>query len=800
MNLWKNLARDKILKSTTIAIVVILALSLFLRLYAIDVFLAGDETKWICRSINFHHALRNGDWSSTYQSEHPGVVTMWMGTLAVPLEEAGEWIGLCQETEGSKLTRVDDKTSLLRLPSLISQARRILTIITWFGIVALFYLLQKLFDKKIALLATTLVALDPFYLALSRVLHLDALLTTFMTLSVIGLLIYELRDRRPRYLYFSAAMGGLAIANKSPALFLFPFTALILAIKALGDGRSARSTRLKEALRTMIIWGAIAGGIVLLLWPTLWTNPIGTLRDVLSAAIGYAEEPHGHSNFFWFAIRPDPGPAFYPVAWLFRTTPWVIVGLALLIIGPIRQKEHRESIIFMSLFILLYALFMTMGAKKFDRYLLPVVPTLNILSALGWLWGLQKILVRLLRNLHTHAPLLLSAFLAIIQLALIWPTQPYYFSYYNPLLGGPRMATKILLVGWGEGMEKAAAYLNSKPRAEEFHVNTAHISQLAPFFRGHTSSASELDLAESDYYIFYWNAIQRRRDPEVLNRFYGVEEPEHIVRVNGIDYVWIYRNTLYRPVIDYLEERADHDKDVVLTDVNTALMRQYEGPLDLVSVDGAQIEDDIVRELSDTAAERQRIWFLTFPETPGDPRQLVRHHLEQQAQRVQRITFEGMVLECYALGDDADFALPTPAVQSDARLGEKIHLIGYDLPQKAITKDEPLTIRLYWRATAPLDTSYTVFTHLLGPDGAQYGQMDSIPQHGMRPTDTWLVDETIADEYRIDVAEDAPPGNYTLAVGMYNWETGERLAAWEDQIHLDENRILIKGLYKEEEP
>ncbi|MFP3895677.1 MAG: ArnT family glycosyltransferase [Anaerolineales bacterium] len=785
-------------KPAIIVLIIVLALSLFLRLYAIDVFLAGDETKWICRSINFHNALVNGDWSSTYQSEHPGVMTMWTGTLAVSLDEAGEWVGLCSSTGGDKLTRVDDRATLLRLPSLISQARRLLAVVSWLGIVVLFFLLQKLLDQKVALLATTLIALDPFYLALSRVLHLDALLTTFMTLSMVSLLIYELRDRRRRYLYLSGIMCGLAIANKSPALFLLPFTAMVLAIKTLRGKKNNRPPRLKEALHTMIVWSIVAGAVVLLLWPSLWVDPVETLKSVLRAAIEYAEEPHGNSNFFWFAIRPDPGPAFYPVAWLFRTTPWVMVGLILLIMKMIRQKDYEQSITFMLLFPLLYVLFMTTGAKKFDRYLLPVIPTMNVLAALGWIWGLQQVIQK--GSFYLHAPALLSGFLAITQLALIWPTQPYYFSYYNPLLGGARTATRILLVGWGEGMEKAAAYLNDKPGAEEFHVNTAHISQLAPFFKGHTSSASELDLAESDYYVFYWNTIQRRREPEVLNRFYGIEEPEHIVRVNGIDYVWIYPNTLYRPVIDYLEEKADHDQDVVLTDVNTALTRQYEGPLNLVAVDGAQTEDNIVQKLSQVTTGRQRVWFLTFPETPGDPRQLVRRHLEQQAQPVQKITFEGTVLECFELGDRAHLTLPTPTVQREVRLGEKIHLIGYDLPQKTITEGEPLTVRLYWRTEAPLDTSYTVFVHLLGPDSARYGQKDNIPQNGTRPTDIWLADETIVDEYRIDVAKDAPPGDYILVVGMYDWETGERLPAWEGQSHLEENCIPIEGLQKKETP
>ena len=105
--------------------VVALAVSLFLRLWQIDVFLVDDESLWLCRSIGFHEALRAGDWRGTYQSEHPGVVTMWLGTLAVPLGEAGEWVELCQETGGDKLVRLTDREPLARLPNLIARGRRL---------------------------------------------------------------------------------------------------------------------------------------------------------------------------------------------------------------------------------------------------------------------------------------------------------------------------------------------------------------------------------------------------------------------------------------------------------------------------------------------------------------------------------------------------------------------------------------------------------------------------------------------------------------------------------------------------
>ena len=794
----KNRAGTRHSRLELLSLSLVLLVSLGLRLFDLDVFLAGDETKWMCRSILFHDALRRGDLGATYQTEHPGVVTMWLGALAVPLAQAGEWTDLCATTGGSELTRVQDRSALARLASLIFQVRRLAALTTWLGIVALYWLLKRLLGGRTALLATAFVALDPFHLALSRVLHLDALLATFMALSLVSLLLYGGQNKRKGYLILSAVAGGLATANKSPGLFLFAWTALYLGARAWGTEPKQRRERLLTALRAMVLWGMVAVGVVIVLWPALWVDPLGTLQKVFGAAVGYAQEPHGGSNYFWFAVRPDPGPAFYPVAWAFRTTPWVMVGLASLAIA-VRKRSLLTCIIPLLLFALVFAALMTVGAKKFDRYLLPVFLILDILAAIGWMALLGLLTDRLPSAWRRVAPGGATILLAAVQLVLVLPCRPYYFSYYNPLLGGARAATRVLLVGWGEGLEKAAEYLNAKPGADKFHVNTGHISQFAPFFRGHTSGLNDLDLAESDYYVFYWNYIQRRREPQTLDRFYGVEQPEYVVNVHGIDYVWIYANTLYRPALDYLHERADPQRDVVLLDMHAGLSRHYAGPLPLAVVDGSVSEDHILAGLARATAGRQRVWYLTFPDVPGDSRGLIHHHLSQQATKAQEVSLDGMQIARYDLHPDARFVPPSPEVEHEVYLDEAIMLVGYDLVGGRLCAGETMVIRLYWRCTGSVPTSYTVFTHLLGPDGERYGQRDSIPVGGSRPTTSWLAGDTIVDEYQIQIALDAPPGEYQLAVGMYDFNTGLRLPAFDADGHqLPENRTLIRGLAIEE--
>ncbi len=123
----------------------------------------------------------------------------------------------------------------------------------------------------------------------------------------------------------------------------------------------------------------------------------------------------------------------------------------------------------------------------------------------------------------------------------------------------------------------------------------------------------------------------------------------------------------------------------------------------------------------------------------------------------------------------------SPTHQVDYRLGESIHLVGYDLPQTTVSPGETLLLRLWWRTDAPLDKRYKVFTHLIGETynarsgNFLWGQQDNEPENGQAPTTLWAPDNLIADEYHIPLAEDAPPGVYAIEVGMYGLVDTARL-------------------------
>lgn len=85
----------------------------------------------------------------------------------------------------------------------------------------------------------------------------------------------------------------------------------------------------------------------------------------------------------------------------------------------------------------------------------------------------------------------------------------------------------------------------------------------------------------------------------------------------------------------------------------------------------------------------------------------------------------------------------------------------------------PVVIR--WRALQTLAEDYTVTVQLWGPDGRLYGQIDSWPAQGTRPTSSWRPGEEIVDPYLIPLSVDAPPGLYQVVVSWYLLATMERL-------------------------
>jgi hypothetical protein len=92
-----------------------------------------------------------------------------------------------------------------------------------------------------------------------------------------------------------------------------------------------------------------------------------------------------------------------------------------------------------------------------------------------------------------------------------------------------------------------------------------------------------------------------------------------------------------------------------------------------------------------------------------------------------------------------------------------------------------VTALVRWQALRPLDHDYTVFFHAIGPDGNRWGQQDTMPQGNQLPTSQWRPGQVVTDQYQVILAPGAPiSSDYRYYLGLYLWQTGQRLATGTD--------------------
>ncbi len=138
----------------------------------------------------------------------------------------------------------------------------------------------------------------------------------------------------------------------------------------------------------------------------------------------------------------------------------------------------------------------------------------------------------------------------------------------------------------------------------------------------------------------------------------------------------------------------------------------------------------------------------------------------------------------------AGAALPPEAV----RYSDQLVLRAATLATTTARPGDGVSVSLEWQALRPLSESYTVFVHVVGPDGRLYGQVDYWPVEGTRLTTSWLPGEIIRDPYTVRLAADAPPGAYTVHVGLYLLETLERLPVFNAEGAPVDDKFVLTGL------
>ncbi len=373
-------------------------------------FINPDELLWMLRSNFFIEHFLNGNFSEFIQSSQPGIMVMWLAgpimylscfdfslisNLLSDLKQAGIPYNVINSNNPIYYQPYQKLSFLFNLPLL-----SILFIFT----LCFYASLRKLrFSKIKSLTALSFLVSSPFYF-LFFTTPTDKLVTVFMTLSLFSLLIYTNNKKSKKFLVASAVLAAWAVLSKLSALFLLPFSLLVLFIYG--------HKNIKEVIKNYSLWLIIFLITAAIFLPTLIANPetvINLLTDNgQNRLIANPSGTGGFSFFLFFIIALT----YLSDSSLISIGPLALICLAVFfilalakpslratdrkrsnlvaIIQKIKLRNHftihrnSKNIFILILCLFLFFIFITIFSKTYSfRYLAPLFPIIYLLAGIG---------------------------------------------------------------------------------------------------------------------------------------------------------------------------------------------------------------------------------------------------------------------------------------------------------------------------------------------------------------------------------------------------------------------------------
>ncbi|HEX9925194.1 MAG TPA: glycosyltransferase family 39 protein, partial [Anaerolineae bacterium] len=534
-------------------------------------FLTYDELKIGVQVSGMARALLAGDWLNTANSPYPAVTLAWIEAIQV---------GLAHILPGLSLPSAQNLPDLNQYAfASLARWRITLALVNTAIILALFWLLRQLYNNFVALTATLLMTLDPFLLTEARTFRTEGLTTGLMMLSALTIILYA-KERRTRWLAGSGLLAGLAILTRISAFFMLPFVGLVLLTWPMLTGQRNVITILKQTTRDVFLWSLVAGCTIIALWPALWASPLDafrTLQGYLRPAVGEASRVWKKGVFFrgrtWQDV--DPGLQFYLWALAYRTTPVMEAGLIAALTGglmslfrsnreagseadfdgeglarpstqetvPVASTLNGRRVTWLVLaYCFFYVVSLNLTVIKIDRYLIAVFPALAILAAVGFqglidFFAYPARVRRLAQVAVWGGVLAASAWFSL-------PHHPYYYTYWNPLLGGGQAAVKELPAMGRQGVDVLVDYLNGLPNARDLNLagtglDLDYVQECPLVFAGTCSWYP--DFLASDYFLM---SIYSAQNDVYLANVRAVVPDVEVARAftkDGVTYAWLYK-------------------------------------------------------------------------------------------------------------------------------------------------------------------------------------------------------------------------------------------------------------------
>jgi hypothetical protein len=384
--------------------------------------------------------------------------------------------------------------------------------------------------------------------------------------------------------------------------------------------------------------------------------------------------------------------------------------------------------------------------------------------------------------------------MAIIFLLVVGGVAQCFVLSYDALYGlSERSAVELPLLGrlnlLGEG-----AYI-MPPNSDRTDRGYWVAPQILSAVRERAEGAASLGLLVNDTHlnadILRYQALLEFPEVEVRDLARDESGAAVYTEVFAADYVVYSTHDPFRkrvpPAEPEVEEYYQHlvgglgptlrDEDAIVVEPASeagTFARFYSGSSTLYLLPTGDSAEDLL-VLEEITNKHDRVHLVLRHEDEADPDHLVERWLTEHAYRARD--------EWYGDVRAILFASPTgeqTAPRSEevaATLGGQISLQSVELLAETVEPGGILPVTLSWTALEEVAEDYVVFVHLLDEEGQVVAQHDGPPVGGFRATTTWIPGETVQDRHGVLIPQDAPPGEYGLAAGLYLCATGERLPA-----------------------
>jgi len=254
----------KLKKSDFVMIFVVMMLFLGFGTHHLGQFMSVDEPKWVhTRVPQLYESIRTLDFASTYINDKPGVLPSYLAGIVYLFTSYQEYGPTTREVY----------LFYWRLPIIIFNAL-LIPLVYW--------LILKVFSRKMAALGIALIFLFPQLLGISQIVNPDATLWSSGLVATLFFMKY-LKLGGSKDVHWSGIFLGLALLSKFfAALFYFSFFFLIL-FMFLTDNQ--KKEILFGHLWQLFKLALISMGVYGLLFPVTWVKPPQIIMGSIGAGI-----------------------------------------------------------------------------------------------------------------------------------------------------------------------------------------------------------------------------------------------------------------------------------------------------------------------------------------------------------------------------------------------------------------------------------------------------------------------------------------------------------------------------------